>query len=90
MADLLKLAGDAAAILEERGIVACGRKKDGQVTLDCWIHVENRARGDGSRGHAPLQLAYRVSEEHESHTASELAEIVGRALQQIVKNAQDA
>jgi hypothetical protein len=32
----LKLAGDAAALLEERGFVAVARLKDGVVNLELW------------------------------------------------------
>ena len=37
-ADPLVLAGDVAALLEEYGVVACGRKEDGQTRIDFWSH----------------------------------------------------
>jgi hypothetical protein len=42
MHDALRLAGDAAAILETRGFVACARKKNDLVTLDCWSQGSGR------------------------------------------------
>jgi hypothetical protein len=33
--DLLELAGEAASILEEHGLVVCARRALGVVTLDC-------------------------------------------------------
>jgi hypothetical protein len=34
--DLLEVAGDAAALLEQHGLVACARRVSGVVTLDCF------------------------------------------------------
>jgi hypothetical protein len=34
--DALVLAGDAAEMLERYGLVACGRRKDGETHLDLW------------------------------------------------------
>lgn len=34
--DALVLAGDAAEMLESYGLVACGRRKDGETHLDVW------------------------------------------------------
>lgn len=35
--DRLEVASEAAFILERMGWVACGRKKDGKVTVDVWV-----------------------------------------------------
>lgn len=35
--DRLALASEAAFVLERMGFVACGRKKDGVVTVDVWM-----------------------------------------------------
>lgn len=45
MTDPLRLAGDAAALLEMRGFVACARKKDNRVSLDCWVHHQGKQLG---------------------------------------------
>lgn len=34
--DALVLAGDVAAQLEEYGVVACGRRQDGETRIDFW------------------------------------------------------
>ena len=34
--DLLSLAGDASAILERYGFVACGRRVNGRTSVDFW------------------------------------------------------
>ncbi len=36
MKDRLLVASEAAFVLERMGFVACGRKKDGVVTVDVW------------------------------------------------------
>lgn len=36
MRDRLVVASEAAFVLERMGFVACGRKKDGVVTVDVW------------------------------------------------------
>ncbi len=36
--DRLVVASEAAFALERMGFVACGRKKDGVVTVDVWWH----------------------------------------------------
>jgi hypothetical protein len=35
--DRLVVASEAAFLLEKMGFVACGRKKDGIVTVDVWV-----------------------------------------------------
>lgn len=40
--DLLKMAGDAAEILESMGFVAVGRMREGIVTLTAWRMVKGR------------------------------------------------
>lgn len=42
--DLLKIAGDTAELLERYGVTACGRKRDGIVTLDCFGVVGGETR----------------------------------------------
>ncbi len=42
--DLLVLAGEAAAVLETHGFVACGRRQDGVTTLDFWGRDGKRFR----------------------------------------------
>jgi hypothetical protein len=42
--DLLVLAGEAAALLEAHGFVACGRRQDGMTTLDFWGRDGKRFR----------------------------------------------
>jgi hypothetical protein len=37
--DALVLAGDVAALLEEYGVVACGRRQDGATRIDFWSHT---------------------------------------------------
>lgn len=41
MKDRLVVASEAAFVLERMGFVACGRKKDGVVTVDMWIPQPN-------------------------------------------------
>lgn len=36
--DSFEIAGEAAALLEAKGYVACARRVDGKTTLDCWVH----------------------------------------------------
>lgn len=36
--DALVLAGDVAAQLEEYGVIACGRRQDGETRIDFWSH----------------------------------------------------
>jgi hypothetical protein len=40
----LKLAGEAAELLEERGFVSAARLRDGIVTLECWDHESSPVR----------------------------------------------
>ncbi|MFO0663330.1 MAG: hypothetical protein U0174_05230 [Polyangiaceae bacterium] len=42
--DLLKVAGDTACLLEKYGVTACGRKRDGIVTLDCYGEFQGEHR----------------------------------------------
>ena len=39
--DRLALASEAAFVLERMGFVACGRKKDGVVSVDVWLQKPN-------------------------------------------------
>lgn len=60
MADLLEIAGDAAALLEELGYTSVARKKDGVVTLELWRVVDGRSllmRHTVDRQVAPGDLA---------------------------------
>ena len=50
--DLLKLASDAAEALEKHGYTACGRKRDGVVTLDCF----------GQKDGHPCRFSFEVGE----------------------------
>ncbi len=59
--DRLKLAGDAAAILDRLGVSAYGKRADGRVTLDGW------ATANGKR----IAFSYEVDRDM---TAEELAE----------------
>jgi hypothetical protein len=40
--DPLVLAGDAAEILEQMGMVACGRRRSGVVTIECWVQASGQ------------------------------------------------
>ncbi len=51
--DRLKLAGDAAEILDRLGISAYGKKADGRVTLDGWA----------SAGGKRIAFSYEVDED---------------------------
>jgi len=59
--DRLKLAGDAAEILDRLGISAYGKRADGRVTLDGW------ATANGKR----IAFSYEVDQDV---TAEELAD----------------
>lgn len=52
MVDPLVVAGEAAAILEQHGLVACARRKNGVVTVDSWIR----------RGNETLEFSHVVGE----------------------------
>jgi hypothetical protein len=39
MKDRLVIASEAAFVLERMGFVACGRKKEGVVTVDVWVQT---------------------------------------------------
>lgn len=58
-ADPLVLAGDVAALLEEYGVVACGRKEDGLTRIDFWSHQGKsyRLAVDGSEPASSLLAA---------------------------------
>lgn len=59
--DRLLVASEAAFVLERMGFVACGRKKNGVVTVDVWWQ---RPRGTAF-------VSYEV--EHDDYTAETLA-----------------
>jgi hypothetical protein len=47
--DCLKIAGEAAEVLEEMGFTAVARLRDGIVTLECW-----------ERGPGPIRMVRQV------------------------------
>lgn len=44
--DLLVLAGDAAELLEQHGLVACGRRENGATRVDFWTRTGKTYRYD--------------------------------------------
>lgn len=44
VSECLKIAGEAAEVLEERGFVSVARLRDGVVTLECWERGPGQVR----------------------------------------------
>lgn len=44
--DLLVLAGNVSEMLEERGLIACGRREDGATRIDFWTRTGQTFRYD--------------------------------------------